>query len=86
MSNLCFKVGDKLRLKRGRMKKKSSIQDKAIQHNRIIKANIGYQRSVVRYIGSNVPLKPSKRAYYQVKNSFSILSPLLLKHLTVTIF
>ncbi|XP_047143454.1 mitochondrial fission regulator 2 isoform X1 [Hydra vulgaris] len=59
-------VGDKLRLKRGRMKKKSTVQDKLIHHNRVAKANHGCQRSVVRYIGSNVPLKPSKRAYYQL--------------------
>jgi len=30
------------------------------------KRPVGYQRSMVRYIGSNVPIAPTQRAYFEV--------------------
>ena len=62
-----MQVGEKLRKKRMRSKRKGNTL--ARRHSfelNVRKKRFGCNRSVVRYIGSNVPLAPTERAYFEV--------------------
>jgi len=62
------KIGDRLKKKRMRTKKRSSPLNKkeypGVSSSR--KRAVGCKRSMVRYIGSNVPMASSQEAYYEL--------------------
>lgn len=62
------KIGDKLKKKRLKSKRRSSPLNKKDYPSTISKRGrcIGQNRSVVRYIGSNIPIAPTKRAYFEL--------------------